>query len=179
MSGRSGGRGRDRGTRGGPDRLRREGFVATGFPDAVDADLILAGSPDLAVLDIALPGGSGFSLGRTLRARSTVSIIFLTARDAGADRVQGLELGADDYLVKPSRWKELLARTRAVLRRYGRVPAVLEAGDLTLDEAQARVTRAGAPVALTTTELAAARVLDAPPRPGSVQGPAPHPGMGL
>jgi DNA-binding response OmpR family regulator len=135
------------------DGLRDEGFVATGFADAVDAETVLAGAPDLAVLDIALPGGSGFVLARALRARSTVSIIFLTARDAVADRVRGLELGADDYLVKPFALEELLARVRAVLRRYGRLSAVLEAGDLLIDEDQALVTRAGMVVALTATEL--------------------------
>ncbi|MGO9955496.1 MAG: response regulator transcription factor [Solirubrobacteraceae bacterium] len=83
--------------------LRQGGFTAMGFADAVDPELILVGAPDLAVLDIALPGGSGFALARALRARSAVSIIFLTARDAVADRVQGLELGADDYVVKPVR----------------------------------------------------------------------------
>jgi two-component system, OmpR family, response regulator len=133
--------------------LRQEGFAATGFADAVDAGLILAGSPDLAVLDIALPGGSGFALARALRARSALSIIFLTARDAVADRVHGLELGADDYVVKPFALEELLARARAVLRRYGRLSAVLEAGDLLIDEDQGLVTRAGVPVTLTSTEL--------------------------
>lgn len=135
------------------DGLRDDGFVATGFADAVDVETVLAGAPDLAVLDIALPGGSGFVLARALRARSTVSIIFLTARDAVADRVRGLELGADDYLVKPFALEELLARVRAVLRRYGRLSAVLEAGDLLIDEDEGLVTRAGVPIALTGTEL--------------------------
>lgn len=135
------------------DGLRDDGFVATGFADVVDVETVLAGAPDLAVLDIALPGGSGFVLARALRARSTVSIIFLTARDAVADRVRGLELGADDYLVKPFALEELLARVRAVLRRYGRLSAVLEAGDLLIDEDEGLVTRAGVPIALTGTEL--------------------------
>jgi len=133
--------------------LRAEGFAATGFADAVDAGQILAAAPDLAVLDIALPAGSGFALARELRARSTVSIIFLTARDAVADRVHGLELGADDYVVKPFALEELLARTRAVLRRCGRLSAVLEVGDVLIDESEGLVTRAGVPVALTATEL--------------------------
>ena len=68
-----------------------------------------------------LPSDSGFALARRLHARSEVSIIFLTARDAVADRVEGLELGADDYVVKPFALEELLARIRAVLRRSGRL----------------------------------------------------------
>lgn len=133
--------------------LRQEGFVATGFADVLDAELILAAAPDLVVLDITLPGGSGFGLASALRARSTVAIIFLTARDAIADRVQGLELGADDYLVKPFALEELLARVRAVLRRYGHLASALEAGQLLVDEEQALVTSAGRPVPLTATEL--------------------------
>jgi DNA-binding response OmpR family regulator len=133
--------------------LRREGFSASGFADAVDPGVILAGATDLAVLDVSLPGGSGFALARALRARSTVSIIFLTARDAVADRVQGLELGADDYVVKPFALEELLARIRAVLRRYGRLSTVLEAGDLLIDEHGGQATRAGDQLPLTATEL--------------------------
>jgi DNA-binding response OmpR family regulator len=133
--------------------LRGEGFVAQGFADVVDAERILAGAPDLAVLDVALPGGSGFTLARELRTRSSVSIIFLTARDAVADRVRGLELGADDYVVKPFALEELLARARAVLRRYGHLSAVLEAGDLLVDEGDGTASRAGVPLGLTTTEL--------------------------
>jgi DNA-binding response OmpR family regulator len=133
--------------------LRHEGFAARGFGDAVDPDAVLAFAPDLAVLDVRLPSGSGFALARRLRSRSTVSIIFLTARDAVADRVEGLELGADDYVVKPFALEELLARIRAVLRRTGRLSAVLEAGDLLIDEDGGWVTRTGRPVPLTTTEL--------------------------
>ena len=133
--------------------LRQEGFVARGYADAVDAGAILAFAPDLAILDVLLPSGSGFALGRRLRARSALSIIFLTARDAVADRVEGLELGADDYVVKPFALEELLARVRAVLRRTGRLATVLEAGDLLIDEGGGRVTRTGQPIPLTATEL--------------------------
>ncbi len=133
--------------------LRQEGFAATGFADAIDPDGILAWAPDLAVLDVRLPGGSGFALARRLRARSEVSIIFLTARDAVADRVEGLELGADDYVVKPFALEELLARIRAVLRRTGRLSAVLEVGDLLIDESGGWATRTGQSLALTATEL--------------------------
>jgi two-component system, OmpR family, response regulator len=133
--------------------LRQEGFAVRGFGDAVDPDAILAFAPDLAVLDVRLPSGNGFALARRLRDRSTVSIIFLTARDAVADRVEGLELGADDYVVKPFALEELLARIRAVLRRSGRLPSVLEAGDLLVDESEGWATRTGRPLSLTATEL--------------------------
>ena len=92
-------------------------------------------------------------LARQLRARRDVPVLFLTARDAIADRVAGFALGADDYLVKPFALEELLARTRAVLRRTGRIGAVVEAGDLLLDETAGGLTRNGTPVELTPTEL--------------------------
>jgi DNA-binding response OmpR family regulator len=133
--------------------LRQEGFAVNGFADAVDPEAILACAPDLAVLDVRLPSDSGFALARRLHARSEVSIIFLTARDAVADRVEGLELGADDYVVKPFALEELLARIRAVLRRSGRLSAVLEVGDLLIDEHGGWVTRSGQEIPLTSTEL--------------------------
>jgi DNA-binding response OmpR family regulator len=133
--------------------LRREGFVARGYGDAVDAGAILGFAPDLAILDIRLPTGSGFALARRLRDRSALSIIFLTARDAVADRIEGLELGADDYVVKPFALEELLARVRAVLRRTGRLATVLEAGELIIDESGGWAARAGRPIPLTATEL--------------------------
>ena len=123
--------------------LRQEGFAASGFADAVEPDMILACAPDLAVLDVRLPSDSGFALARRLQARSEVSIIFLTARDAVADRVEGLELGADDFVVKPFALEELLARIRAVLRRSGRLSTVLEVGDLLIDEHGGWVKRRG------------------------------------
>ena len=133
--------------------LVRDGLRATGFIDAVDVGVLLEWQPDLAILDVMLPGGSGFALARRLRGQRDLPIIFLTARDAVTDRVAGLELGADDYLVKPFALEELLARTRAVLRRLGRLPIVLEAGELLIDEDGGRATRAGQPLALTATEL--------------------------
>ena len=133
--------------------LRQEGFAASGFADAVEPDMILACAPDLAVLDVRLPSDSGFALARRLQARSEVSIIFLTARDAVADRVEGLELGADDYVVKPFALEELLARIRAVLRRSGRLSTVLEVGDLLIDEHGGWVKRRRQEIPVTTTEL--------------------------
>jgi DNA-binding response OmpR family regulator len=133
--------------------LRHEGFVVRGYSDAVDGGTILGFVPDLAILDVRLPSGSGFALARRLRERSGVSIIFLTARDAVADRVEGLELGADDYVVKPFALEELLARIRAVLRRAGRLAKVQEAGDLLIDENGGWATRSGRAIPLTATEL--------------------------
>jgi DNA-binding response OmpR family regulator len=133
--------------------LRNDGFAAVGFADACDVELILAQSPDLALLDVMLPTGDGFVLARQLRARRDVPVLFLTARDAIGDRVAGFALGADDYLVKPFALEELLARTRAVLRRTGRIGTVVEVGDLLLDESAGGLTRAGTPVELTPTEL--------------------------
>jgi DNA-binding response OmpR family regulator len=133
--------------------LRTEGFAAVGFADAVDVERLLAPAPDLAILDVLLPGGSGFSLARQLRSRRDIAIIFLTARDAVRDRVAGLELGADDYLIKPFALEELLARARTVLRRAGRLASVLEAGDLLIDEDGGAARCRGKQLELTPTEL--------------------------
>jgi len=133
--------------------LRREGFAVTGFADYPDPGLILAAAPDLAVLDVLLPSGDGFELARELRAARDLPIVFLTARDAVEDRLDGFGLGADDYLVKPFALEELLARVRAVLRRTGRLGAAIEAGDVVVDEQSGLATRAGSPLELTPTEL--------------------------
>jgi DNA-binding response OmpR family regulator len=135
------------------EALRRERFAARGFSDAGDVERLLAWAPDLAILDVMLPGGSGFVLARRLRAHADLPIIFLTARDAVVDRVAGLELGADDYLIKPFALEELMARTRAVLRRRGRLSMVLEAGELLIDEDGGWATRDAEPLLLTATEL--------------------------
>ena len=133
--------------------LRNDGFTPIEFADACDVELILSQAPDLAMLDVMLPTGDGFTLARQLRARRDVPVLFLTARDTVSDRLAGFELGADDYLVKPFALEELLARARAVLRRTGRIASVLEAGDLLLDEGAGTVTRSGTQVELTPTEL--------------------------
>ena len=133
--------------------LRRDGITVTAFADYPGADLVLAAAPDLAVLDVLLPGGDGFELARKLRAARDLPIVFLTARDTVEDRLDGFQLGADDYLVKPFALEELLARVRAVLRRTGRLGAAIEAGDVVVDEQAGRATRAGSPLELTPTEL--------------------------
>ena len=133
--------------------LETEGLAVSSYADYVEAAELLGGAPDLAVLDVLLPSGDGFELARALRNRRDVPVIFLTARDALEDRLAGLELGADDYLVKPFALEELLARVRAVLRRTGRVSAPLVAGEILVDEETGIASRAGRELALTGTEL--------------------------
>jgi DNA-binding response OmpR family regulator len=133
--------------------LRREGIAVTGFSDYPDPQLVLAAAPDLAVLDVMLPSGDGFELARALRSARDLPIVFLTARDTVEDRLEGFELGADDYLIKPFALEELLARVRAVLRRTGRLGTAIEAGDIVVDEQAGMAARAGSPLELTATEL--------------------------
>jgi two-component system, OmpR family, response regulator len=133
--------------------LMREGMAVTGFSDYPEPSLVLAAAPDLAVLDVMLPGGSGFELARQLRAVRDLPIVFLTARDAVEDRLNGFGLGADDYLVKPFALEELLARVRAVLRRTGCLSKAIEVGDIVVDEQAGLAARAGLPLELTPTEL--------------------------
>ena len=113
-------------------------------------------SPDLILLDIMLPGSDGFQLCQEIRRFSDVPIVMLTARGGEVDKVRGLEMGADDYVTKPFSHLELLARVRAVLRRYqSQLPAVgevFESGDLRVDFASRSVTLRGKPVRLTPTE---------------------------
>jgi two-component system alkaline phosphatase synthesis response regulator PhoP len=115
--------------------------------------------PDLVVLDLGLPGVDGLDVARTIRATSAVPIIMLTARSDEADRVVGLELGADDYLVKPFSPRELLARIRAVLRRSAAVAGPddesrpLVVGELTVDPLRRHVTVGDRAVELTATEF--------------------------
>jgi two-component system, OmpR family, response regulator len=111
---------------------------------------------DAIVLDLMLPGMDGFAISRELRTRERwTPILLLTARDAVEDRIRGLDAGADDYLVKPFAFGELLARLRALVRRGpSERPAVLAVGDVTLDPAAHTVTRAGTPVDLSAREFA-------------------------
>jgi two-component system alkaline phosphatase synthesis response regulator PhoP len=113
--------------------------------------------PDLVVLDLGLPGRDGLDVARALRGFSTVPIVMLTARGEEADRIVGLELGADDYVVKPFSPREMVARVRAVLRRTAgserQGAEMLRVADLEIDVPRRRVTRAGARVELTATEF--------------------------
>ncbi|WP_205698574.1 response regulator transcription factor [Conexibacter sp. SYSU D00693] len=140
-------------------RLRAEGFrveVASTGPDGVE--LVRALGPDLVVLDWMLPGFDGVEACRRIQADRPVPVVFLTARDAEADVLVGLGVGADDYVTKPFSPRELVARVQAVLRRTDRAapdaaPARLALGELVLDLEGRRVLRAGTEVALTPTEL--------------------------
>jgi DNA-binding response OmpR family regulator len=120
-------------------RLEREGYAVTTANDAEDAlTFARRDRPDLVLLDIGLPDGNGFDVARTLQRELQVPIVFLTGRGQEPDVVAGLELGAEDYIVKPFRMRELLARMRVVLRRVAREPTpatdeVLTVGDVTLD----------------------------------------------
>src|SRR2546427_4931952 len=112
--------------------------------------------PDIILLDIVLPGMDGFQLCQEVRRISDVPIVMLSARDGEVDKVRGLEMGADDYITKPFSHLELLARVRAVLRRYqNQLPALgemFESGDLRVDYASRHVTVKGRTVAFTPTE---------------------------
>ena len=112
-------------------------------------------TPDLVVLDVMLPRLDGLTVCRLLRRESAVPIILLTARGAEADKIIGLETGADDYIVKPFSLGEFLARVRAALRRGAAAPPadVLTSGDLRLDLAARRVARAGRAIALAPREF--------------------------
>jgi len=137
--------------------LDREGFKTY---TAFDGDAALQAfdekGPDLIILDLMLPKKSGIEVTRAIRAKSSVPIIMLTAKAAEADRVVGLELGADDYVVKPFSPRELVARVRAVLRRYEGEGADVErivAGDVEIDLKTRELTVAGRSVELTPTEF--------------------------
>jgi two-component system alkaline phosphatase synthesis response regulator PhoP len=139
------------------DYLERAGFEVLAAHDG-EAALTLARveQPDLIVLDLMLPGVDGLDVCRRLRQESGVPIIMLTARVEEADRIVGLELGADDYVTKPFSPGELVARVRATLRRvHGEMgPAtVIRTGDLELDTAALTATVASEPVDLTPTEF--------------------------
>jgi two-component system KDP operon response regulator KdpE len=108
--------------------------------------------PDVVVLDLGLPDLSGMEVLRQLRAWSTIPVVVLSARAESSEKVQALDLGADDYVTKPFGMEELLARIRAAARRAGSDVPVLEAGDLVIDLPARRVTKAGSVVRLTPTE---------------------------
>ncbi|HEY0605043.1 MAG TPA: response regulator transcription factor [Herpetosiphonaceae bacterium] len=120
--------------------------------------------PDLIILDVMLPGLDGFDVLQRLRREGDVAVLMLTARDELDDTVRGLEGGADDYLVKPFKFKELLARVRAVLRRRRiALPHILQSGDLRLDRDARQVHVADTPVYLTPREFELLEVLMAHP----------------
>lgn len=131
-----------------------------GFSNIMDAGTVQTGlslarqeKPDLAILDVMLPDGDGFSLMKKLRTFTNIPIIFLTAKDEAADKLAGLGLGADDYVVKPFLPQELLLRVHAVLRRcYKADSPLLELEGCTIDFSRAEVNKNGIIVALTAKE---------------------------
>ncbi len=143
--------------------MRHAGFAALVSGSGEDAlALAAARQPDLVVLDLRLPGMDGFEVAARLRREFTVPIIMLTARVEEADRIRGLEIGADDYITKPFSPRELVARVRAVLRRTNAArPAgdVLRIGDLALDLSRMNVSVRGKPVDLTAMEFQLLRTL--------------------
>ncbi len=150
--------------------LEREGHSVSIAPTGEDAVARFADlAPELVVLDVRLPGIDGFEVCRRLRHESRVPILFLTARTDEVDKVVGLEIGADDYLVKPFSIRELASRIKALLRRaYGELAdtqagRVLRRGDLVIDLERRRVTRDGDRIALTTTEFDLLRHLASKP----------------
>jgi two-component system response regulator CpxR len=139
------------------DFLTQHGFSVSAVHNGRDAvKRALEGEFDMTIMDVMMPVLDGFEALRQIRKRSGMPVIMLTARAAPADRVEGLNTGADDYLAKPFAPEELLARVRAVLRRYGKTSAseeVLEFGGLKLKPATRAVWVRGEPVTLTSIEF--------------------------
>ncbi|KUN90763.1 two-component system response regulator CseB [Streptomyces caeruleatus] len=149
--------------------LERDGFAVTAMPDGVSGlEAFRTNRPDIALLDVMVPGMDGVSLCRRIRDESTVPVIMLSARADSIDVVLGLEAGADDYVTKPFDGAVLVARIRAVLRRFGHASGgdrgvdeadaganggVLAFGDLEVDTEGMEVRRGGQPVGLTPTEM--------------------------
>jgi two-component system copper resistance phosphate regulon response regulator CusR len=137
--------------------LREEGYaVDLTFRGDEALQLILANPYDCVVLDVMLPEKDGWAILQSMRRRGLdTPVLMLTSRDGTDDRVKGLNLGADDYLVKPFEWEELLARLRAVIRRgHGRGSAVVTVADLEIDTTAKSVRRGGQPILLTAKEYA-------------------------
>ena len=149
------------------DYLDKAGFEVIVVGDGGSAIAsVRSAKPDLLVLDLGLPGRDGLDVAREIRRWSNTPIVMLTARGDETDRVVGLELGADDYVVKPFSPKELVARIRAVLRRTRaaeRGAEVMRAADVVIDTGKMRVTVAGRPVELTPTEFQLLSTLVAEP----------------
>jgi DNA-binding response OmpR family regulator len=152
-------------------RLVRDYLTEAGFEVTLAANgpaaLAAARSqrPDLVILDLGLPGMDGYDVTRSIRAQSSIPIIMLTARSEETDRIVGLELGADDYVVKPFSPRELVARVKAVLRRVGGEVAteIIRIMDLVIDLPHRKVERGATRIELTTTEFELLRILASSP----------------
>ena len=150
--------------------LRYEGWeVSTAASGSAAVQAARDARPDAIVLDMMLPDFDGLEVMRRIRAtQPDIPVIFLTAKDAVADRIAGLTAGGDDYVTKPFSLEELIARLRAVLRRSGatatRAESLLVVGDLVMDEDAREVTRAGEQIQLTATEFELLRFLMRNPR---------------
>lgn len=150
--------------------LMRSGFLVSVARDAAQARRILGGLEfDMIVMDVMMPGEDGVTLTRELRKRLQTPILLLTARGETANRIEGLEAGADDYLVKPFEPKELLLRINAILRRVPQIKAaepvrqVLHMGAVRYDMDRGEMWRGEAPVRLTATEAQLMRIFAAAP----------------
>ncbi len=136
--------------------LTKAGYTVDGCLDGEDAALHLLGAEyDAVILDVMMPKKDGYTLVQEMRSQGIdTPVLFLTARDSVADRVKGLDLGADDYLIKPFDFDELLARIRAMTRKHvGLRTNLLTIGDLTMDIEQRRVTRGGEEIPLLPMEF--------------------------
>ena len=132
--------------------LSKAGYTCTCVYDGIAAaDVLEREKFDLILLDVMLPGASGFELMDYIRPLG-IPVIFLTAKNSLDDRVRGLKMGAEDYIVKPFEIIELLARVEVVLRRYNRLGSVIEIGGLSIDTRSMKVTRDGADIQLTNKE---------------------------
>ena len=139
------------------DGLRDDGYAVDLTFDGNEALHLASSNPyDAIILDVMLPGRDGLSIIQALRRRDVqIPILCLTARDGVVDRVKGLDAGADDYLVKPFAWDELLARVRSMVRRgHGQKSSRITVGDLEIDTARKSAKRAGTPIELSAREYA-------------------------
>ena len=137
--------------------LTKAGYAVDGCRDGEEAQLHLLGAEyDAVILDVMMPRKDGYTVVKEMRERgSDVPVLFLTARDSVADRLRGLDLGADDYLIKPFDFEELLARIRAMTRKHvGQRKNQFSVGDLVVDVERHTVTRGGVPLSLLPKEFA-------------------------
>jgi two-component system, OmpR family, phosphate regulon response regulator OmpR len=148
--------------------LSEHGYRVTAAKDAAEARQLMASLDfDFIVLDVMMPGEDGFSLTKSIREKSDVPILLLTARGEAGDRIEGLERGADDYLAKPFEPRELLLRIATILKRAGSAAEIarqyVQLGACRFDAERGELTREGKPVKLTSAELQLMRIMAASP----------------